>query len=207
MSLSVAVAPTSPFSSETSATTSIGSVVSVCGGALTAVTTRSGRRQGDRGAPELDEVSRSCRSGRAPSALTVRSPGDRPEVDLGDARRARRRPAARRIVAPFTETWTYFSVSTAGSWRLGVDLDPEQPALRSRERADLKRIRSRDGGAPSRGHGERERSRTPTAHASQAPRLPHRPNQQPAHLVSFVVSLTRRGCARQLTRRSPATNA
>ena len=33
MSVSVAVAPTSPFSSETSATTSIDRVVSVCGGA------------------------------------------------------------------------------------------------------------------------------------------------------------------------------
>ena len=42
ISLSVAVAPTSPLSSETSATTSIGRVESVCGGAWTAATTRSG---------------------------------------------------------------------------------------------------------------------------------------------------------------------
>ncbi len=102
MSVSVAVAPTSPFSSETSATTSIDRVVSVCGGAWTAETTRSGRKR----AIAARRSWKSCpvvplRTCTLALTVAPRATGPR-SISAMPAGAAT--SVSTRIIAPFTET-------------------------------------------------------------------------------------------------------
>ena len=174
----------SPFSSETSATTPIGRVVSAVRGARTAVTTRSGRsraiaaRRNKTSPPVL--LLRTCTLALtvAPRATGPSSISATPARSAHVPQHADRRPVCRDV----NDTQRL----DGRCWFLSVDLDPEQPALWPRERVDLERDRAL-----------RSRHSPPRA-------WPTRPRRIPMHMRAGLrgsTSLLSSGCACRLLRR------
>ena len=170
MSVSVAVAPTSPFSSETSTTTSIGRVVSVCGGACTALTMRSGRKR-------AIAARRNCTSSAVAGlrtctpALTVapRATGPR---SISATPSGAATFLSTRIVAPFTETWTYVKVATAGAGASASTSILTSPPCGPVSALTWSEYGATAAALPLAGIASANATATePTAHASRAARL------------------------------------
>ena len=189
----------SPFSSEMSATTSIARVVSVCGGAWTAATTRSGRSRAiARRADRWMRARRSAR-GRAPCA-DRRSAGDLPEVDPGDAvgrGDVLQLEPDRLSRSPDVDLACTVDRDLAG---LRTSLDPEIAPLRAGEHARARASTGRVGGARRAG-GAADRA----AHHDCDHEPGHASPLVPTCLRSHLLRVERRQTMRgPLTRRSRA---
>ena len=138
---------------------------------------------GDRSAPELEKLTRRA-APHVHAGADRGAAGNWPELDLRDARRGGDIPQ-HTDHRPVHRDMDELQRLDGRGGCLSIDLDPEQPALRPRQRADLERVRDRDSGTPCGGHGERDSSR-PHYTCEPGRTARHRPCHQREHVVSFV---------------------